>query len=131
MKLFGVERAMLVALSRAILPGGPAPDASVDYQAFWVELFTCAPPLVLLGVRASIWLFAVLPIALLGKLRPFLRLSDDERELVVTRANTHRLYLVRQAVMALKTFTAMAYFRDPAVRRHFELDRLVTGAPKP
>ncbi len=124
MKLFRFEERMLVEESRAVLPKGPVPAETVDFEAFYRELFAAAPPVVAFGLRGAIWLFALLPLFLLARLRLFSGLLPEERDLLLTRASEHRFYFLRQAAMALKTFACMAYFRDPRVRQYFELDRM-------
>lgn len=127
MTISRVELRLLLALSRALLPraDGQPGAADVDLVGFWNGFFRVAPPLAAVGLRLSAALLAVAPAFLIGRLRLFPGLSADEQDRALAAANTHPLYVVRQSVLALKTFVCLAYFRNPQVRLRFELDRLL------
>lgn len=127
MTLSRAELRLLVALSGAMLPRrGEQPGAAdVDLAAFWTAFFRVAPPLATVGMRLSALLLLLAPVLLLGRLQLFTRLGADGQDRVLAAANAHPLYVVRQSVLALKTFVCLGYFRDPRVRLHYGLDRLL------
>jgi hypothetical protein len=114
------ERAMRDALFAAMIPGDPAsglpPVGEIDLTAFWDELGRAAPLLLRLGLRATVWALAVLPVVVLRVPRTFVGLDEDGRQRFLERAAASGSFLVRQMVLTLKTVACLAYMRDGRVR---------------
>ncbi|MSP63447.1 MAG: hypothetical protein EXR72_24505 [Myxococcales bacterium] len=129
MKLSAWEARALDRLAAALLPS-PRPGVpgagAIDLRPFWREL-RHLPRAARLGVRAAIWLLTFGPLLLIGRFTTFGRLDPAAQERLLARVATHRIYLVRQLLQLLKTVVCFGYFRDPAVRRSFELDRQVVA----
>lgn len=108
------------ALFAAMIPGdrdaGLPPLASLDLSSFWASLDRSAPPLLRLGLRATVIALAILPLVILRAPRTFLALDDAERDRFLELAAKSPSYLVRQMVLTVKALACMAYTRDPAVR---------------
>lgn len=112
------ERRWRDALFGALIPPhakGPGLGA-LDLTAFWNELTFVAPPLLRLGLRVAVWMLTLSPLLLLGRVSLFPGLSDDEKDALLTRADSSRLFLLRQLVAVLKVVAGFAYFSDPRVR---------------
>lgn len=118
--LLPLERRWARALMGAMLPatpgGGPGIDA-LDLEPFWSDYERTAPPLVRLGLRASIWILTWLPLLSGRGLRPFHRLPAAQRDRLLCAWSESRWYLLRQLVMTVKVIVCFAAFRDPEVRR--------------
>ena len=87
------------------------------HRGFWAELSTAAPPLLRLGLRASIW---VVWLSALFRGRRFGRMTGPERAALVTRLESSRSYALRQVPMALKVVLSFAHFQRPEVRASVE-----------
>lgn len=114
------ERRLRDALLAAMIPGDPAsglpPLAAIDLTSFWADLDRAAPTLLRLGLRASVWALAILPVVILRAPRTFEALAAREQQRFLKLAAASRFYLVRQIVLTLKTIACLAYMRDPKVR---------------
>lgn len=117
----GFERRWCDALFGAMIPAsaGRPGVCDLDLAAFWAQYEESAPPLAKLGLRAAVWLLTLLPIVF-GHLRPFTSLDPAQRDAFLVEASVSPFYLVRQLVMAVKTFAAFAYFQDAGARAHLE-----------
>jgi len=99
------------------LPGDPAPGMStLDLSAFWPALSHAAPPLLRLGLRASVWLLTWLPLVTPGFFAPFFVMEEARRDRYLTTALSSRLFLVRQLVQTLKIVACFALFQDRGAR---------------
>jgi hypothetical protein len=125
------EREVRDALFAAMIPGDPAsglpPLAEIDLTAFWTELGRAAPLLLRLGLRATVWALAVLPVLVLGVPRSFVGLDDEARQQFLDRAAVSGSFLVRQMLLTLKTVACLAYLRDAKVRAIVEARGGVTA----
>jgi len=114
------ERDLRDALFAAMLPGDPAsglpPIAEIDLTAFWDDLGRAAPLLLRLGLRATVWALAVLPVVVLRVPRSFAGLDAEARQRFLERAAASGSFLLRQMVLTLKTVACLAYLRDARVR---------------
>ena len=104
--------ALIPAVDGAAVPG----IAALDLDAFWRRYQKTAPPLLQLGFRGAVWGLTWGPAFVPGVWRPLHWLAPEERERVLTEANTSRFYFARQLVMMLKTVASLAYFHAPAAR---------------
>jgi hypothetical protein len=90
--------------------------SELDLTSFWHNLDRTAPPLLRLGLRASVWLLTFAPLLVLGTPRLFPALPAEKRDALLRRAAGSRLYLLRQLVAAVKALACLAYLHDPRVR---------------
>ncbi len=105
-------------------PDGSHPGlAAVDTAKYWEDMERSAPGLVRLGLRASLWAVALLPLLLVGRLCFFASLSQSLKDRMLEKMASSRLYLLRQILATLKMLACFAYFRDPLVREKL-------GAPR-
>jgi hypothetical protein len=111
--------ALLAAVIPRIDPEGLPGLEDLDPGRFFGELDRAAPPLLRFGFRAAVWVLTFSPIFLLGKPRRFGALPPSDRDLLLGRAASSRLYLLRQLVLALKLVACFAYFQDPTLRARF------------
>lgn len=112
-----LARRVLRKLSReAYPPVLPVPGAAAAAEPFLEDLWRDAPVRVALahtGLAAALW---ALPPLLLGRAALWPRLAQEEKEEMLLRMLSSRLYLLRTAAQVLKGAAAMAILRDPGVR---------------
>ena len=94
---------------------GPA-LANLDLAAFWTRFQGAAPPLLRLGLRASVWLLTLGPPVLIGRWRPFHRLPAADQDRLLVRLLDHPAYLARQLALVLKLVASFAWFQDEGTR---------------
>jgi hypothetical protein len=100
-------------------PGGACGIGAMDVEGYMTHTFARIPLEPALGIRLAIWIVALAPIFVLGRLRTIHRLSKDDRQRVLTRLTAHPVYAVRQLVLGLKAVAALLYAADPRVRATF------------
>ena len=120
MKLSQFETAWAEAEMHAIFPG--ASEEGWPTSARW----TCAASSAgscdgcwlraALGLRLAIWMVALAPVLVLGRLATFGSLALVDRERVLTRLAASSWYAVRSLVTLLKTMGALLYAGNQAVR---------------
>jgi hypothetical protein len=124
MKLTRFEHRWAQATLVAMFPGaredGFADIAAMDVHGFLVELTRSMPFKARLGLRAALWLVALAPLFVLRRLTTIARLSSSDGERVVAALCASRSYGVRSLVMMLKTFGALLYAGDDAIRARFK-----------
>ncbi len=110
------ERRWRDALLAAMIPaeGGRPGISEVEQGAFWELYREAAPPVLRLGLRASVWALTWSAVPLAG--RPFHRLSPEKKDRFLNRRAASRLYLVRQLVMTLKLVGCFLWLSDDDVR---------------
>ena len=79
------------------------------------------------GFRAAVWLVALAPLFVLGRLRTIVGLLPADRERLVEKLLANRAYFIRSLVLILKTMGALLYAGDAAVRARM----LVPSRPQP
>jgi choline dehydrogenase-like flavoprotein len=125
--LTAFERRQLRAICDAIIPsGGSIPEGALDVQVperieEWLARFSPASRRL---VRAMIGGYSLTPL-LSSKLRPFARLSTEQREAWASRSDHARNRLRRDAFAGLHTLVTIAYASSPQVRERLGWD----GAP--
>jgi hypothetical protein len=119
----GFERRWRDALFAAMIPSSQTCEGAaipglieLDLTAFWEILERQAPPLLRLGLRASVWALTFAPLLVVGSPRLFSSLPEARRDLVLRRAAGSRLYLLRQLVTTIKALACLAYFTDERAR---------------
>jgi hypothetical protein len=129
MKLTKFENRWAEAALGAIFPGtsdGFADIRAMDVAGFLREVFRLVPLQAALGIRVAIWVAALAPLFVLGRLATIVGLAVGDRESVVARLVTSRWYVVRSLVLILKTIGALLYAGDDNVRARM----LVPARPK-
>jgi hypothetical protein len=114
------ERWACAALS-AIYPGGgeerwPLGIRQGDVEGFLRDLFARVPLLAALGLRAAIWIVALAPIFLMGRLVTVMRLSSHEQQALLATLSSSSSYAVRQLILALKASGGMLFGAALSVR---------------
>jgi len=131
MKLSRMELSWAEASMGAIFPGssesGLAGIQAMDLRGFLAQVMRVVPFQAALGLRLAVWLVALAPLFVLGRLRTIARLSLEDREKVVARLVASRAYAIRSLVLILKTMGALLYAGDDAVRARM----LVPSRPQP
>jgi len=124
-QLSAFERAITQSVFDAILPGlaGRAPAArDHDLVGAHQRMLAAMPRPHALGFRAAfVATELAIPLLVLGRPARLSRLSPPARVAAVRAVVYHRMYLVRQLGLLLKTAAGFAYFQQPGVRDHFGL----------
>jgi hypothetical protein len=140
MKLARFEERWAEAALGAIFPGsledGFADIRGMDVWGFLRQVVRAAPARAALGLRLAIWMCALAPLFVLGKLSTLAGLAAAEREKAIGRLAASSFYFVRSLVLILKTMGALLYAGDDAVRARMDARRpksasLITLRPKP
>jgi hypothetical protein len=120
MKFAVFEDRWAEAAMGAIFPGsseaGLRDIRAMDVRGFLHQVMRCVPFQAALGLRLAVWLVALAPFFVLGRLATIASLAVGDRERVVDRLVASRFYVVRSLVLILKTMGALLYAGDDAVR---------------
>lgn len=118
-RLTSFERAWTDAAFDAIYPDGTSLPHGIVRQEparYFDELLADVPLEQSLGLRASLWIAALAPLFVIGKLATIASLAPADRERVLERLLESPVYAVRQLVLGLKAMATMLYVRSDAVR---------------
>lgn len=115
------ERRWARAIFRSLYPSGAHPRVSVglsesDADRVLDEALLHWPLPGLLALRAGLWAVALAPLFVIGRLRTFTGLRDEERTRVLERLYESDVYLARNFVVLLKTLAGIHYMGSPAIR---------------
>jgi hypothetical protein len=131
MKLSRLEMRWAEASMGAIFPGssesGLAGIQAMDVRGFLGQVMRIVPFQSALGLRLAVWLVALAPLFVLGRLCTIAGLVPADREKVVGRLVASRAYAIRSLVLILKAIGALLYAGDDAVRARM----LVPSRPRP
>jgi hypothetical protein len=100
----------------------------VDYAAVLMRMMREATPIAALGLRAAIWLCALAPLWLWGKLSTVSKLAVERHPDLLRELLSHRLFVVRELTMLLKLCAAMALLGAPSVRQRSGYDHVQAAA---
>lgn len=118
--MLSFERRWARQLLGAFAPGGGpglAPiEGEVDYVGALGRMMRGATPLAALGMRLALWLVALAPFWLWGRLTTVTRLAADRRTELLCQLLCHRAFAVRELTLLLKLCAAMALLGTPTVR---------------
>ena len=130
MRLTGIENRWAEAAMGAIFPGsreqGLTDIRAMDVRGFLARVVASVPSKVALGLRLAVWIVALAPLFVLGRLATITSLAQADRERVVAALVMSRNYALRSLVMILKTMGALLYAGDDAVRARM----MVPSKPK-
>ena len=120
MRLTGIENRWAEAAMGAIFPGsreeGLTDIRAMDVRGFLGRVVASVPSKVALGLRLAVWIVALAPLFVLGRLATITSLAQADRERVVAALVMSRNYALRSLVMILKTMGALLYAGDDGVR---------------
>jgi hypothetical protein len=126
--MLSFERRWARSLLSGFAPvGGPglAPlRDEVDYEGVLVRMMREATPLAALGLRAAVWVGALAPLWLWGKLSTISKLAHERRPDLLRALLGHRVFVVRELALLLKLCAAMALLGTPSVRMRSGYDHV-------
>jgi hypothetical protein len=103
---------------------GLAPrEGEVDYLRAYRRMHAGSTPLAALGLRFALWMVALAPIWLLGRLITFSELARAERTELLSRLLRHTSLVVRELALLLKLTAAIALLGTPSVRERSGYDK--------
>jgi hypothetical protein len=137
--MMGFERRWARHVLAAFAPiGGPglAPlQDEVDYESALRRMMRGASPLAAAGMRLALWIAALAPIWLWGRVTTVTRLAVERRPELLRQLLGHRAFAVRELTLLLKLCAAMALLGTPSVRARSGYDdvpvRPITVRPAP
>ncbi|MFB6262141.1 MAG: hypothetical protein ABEL76_00760 [Bradymonadaceae bacterium] len=110
----------------AMLPARPEDDQpgvlDADLDRFWRRFRSSAPLDMKLAFRAAVWTLTWWPILTGYAARPFPLLAEDDQQEILERANGSDLHALREFANLIRLAASLAYFHDPEIREHFDLD---------
>lgn len=120
MKLTRFETAWVEAEMQAIFPGssdeGLTDIRAMDVRGFITQTMRYMPLQAAFGFRVAVWVVALAPLLLLGRLATIAGLALPDREKVIARLVASKSYAIRSLVLILKTLGALLYAGDDGVR---------------
>jgi len=134
MKFFSFERRWLRAVLDSILPSCAHPTLDLAARAvpldrFVDDLLLRAPTLAVLGVRASLWVITLSPLAR-GRLRLFRSLAPYEQIALLEALARSRIHLLREVPVLLKTLACLGYCGVPEVQRRVGIELVASTPPR-
>jgi hypothetical protein len=96
--------------------GGARGVGTMNIEAYLEQTFMAIPLEPAIGLRIAIWIVALAPLFVLGRVATIHGLSKPERARAVAKLVMSRIYAVRQLVVALKAVAAFLYAGDREVR---------------
>jgi hypothetical protein len=115
----GAPRADRAALSPFAADAGgalPLGITELDLDGFLDETLATLPFESSFGLRAAIWLLALAPLFVIGKLATIASLRAEDRLRVLQALAASPSYAIRSTVMALKAIGALLYCGDARLR---------------
>jgi hypothetical protein len=120
MKLAPIENRWAEAALAAIFPGSSEQGldgiSAMNIASYLGDVMAWVPLRAAMGLRVAIWLVALAPLFVLGRLTTIAGLSPAERERLMMVLVASRSYAVRSLVLVLKSFGALLYASDARVR---------------
>jgi hypothetical protein len=122
MRLTTLESRLAHAALEAFAPRLPSLRASIDYAGVLGQMMRNSTRKAAFGMRLALWVVALAPLWLGGKLCTFASLSLERRTRMITRLMAHKIYVVRELMQLLKMTAAMALLSNDHVRRRSRYD---------
>jgi hypothetical protein len=127
MTLLAFERRWAHAVLEAFAPPGgvglaPQPG-EVDYVGGMQRMLGSFTTRAALGLRAGLWIAALAPLWMGGRLASMARMSLEARTELVRRLLVHRSFLVRELTFLLKTAASFALLGTSSIRARSNYDR--------
>lgn len=117
-------RQLLSAFAPSGGPGLSPLKDEVDYLRALTRMRREATPVAALGLRLAIWIAALAPLWLWGKLTTISKLAIEHRTELLRELLAHRAFAVRELVTLLKLSAAMALLGTPSVRARSGYDHV-------
>jgi hypothetical protein len=121
-------KSLLSAFAPAGGPGLSPLENEVDYVGVLLRMKREATPLAALGMRVAIWIGALAPLWLWGKLATVTELARERRPELLRELLGHRVFAVRELTLLLKLCAAMALLGAPTVRLRSGYDHVKPAA---
>jgi hypothetical protein len=96
----------------------------VDYLSAYRRMCLRSTALAGFGLRLAVWMVALAPLWLLGRLSTFSKMACRERTELLTRLLVHNSFVVRELTMLLKLTAAMALLGTLSVRARSGYDNV-------
>jgi len=126
--LFAFELAWADAAFDAILPPPPRSAlvhgiAEMKPGAFLDDVLSEAPLEAAVGLRLTLWMIALAPLFELRRFATVASLDADDREKLLERLLSSRIYAVRQLVAGFKAMGSLLYAQSKQVRKQMTSPR--------
>jgi hypothetical protein len=121
-------RQLLSAFAPSGGPGLSPRRDEVDYLRVLTRMRREATPIAAFGLRLAIWIAALAPLWLWGKLTTISKLAIEHRTELLRELLSHRAFAVRELVTLLKLSAAMALLGTPSVRARSGYDQVQAAA---
>jgi hypothetical protein len=121
-------RQLLAAFAPTGGPGLAPLQDEVDYLSVLARMRHEATPLAALGLRLAIWIAALAPLWLWGKLTTISKLALERRTELLRELLVHRAFVIRELALLLKLSAAMALLGTPSVRARSGYDHVQAAA---
>jgi hypothetical protein len=105
-----------------------SPRGEVDYLSTFRRMRHGSTRLARLALRLAVWMVALAPLWLLGRVATFSKLARRERTELLVRLLVHNSFVVRELTMLLKLTAAMALMGTASVRARSGYDDLQPAA---
>jgi hypothetical protein len=126
--MMAFERRWARHLLAAFAPAGSAglspSEHEVDYLGVLTRMMRETTPLAALGLRLAIWMAALAPLWLWGRISTISKLKSDRRTQLLVELLAHRVFAVRELSLLLKLCAAMALLGAPSMRQRSGYDHV-------
>ena len=120
---------VLTAFTHEAEPGLCPRTGEVDYLGAFRRMRRGSTALAGLGLRLAVWMVALAPLWLLGRVATFSTMARRERTELLSRLLVHNSFVVRELTMLLKLTAAMALLGTLSVRARSGYDNVQAVAP--
>ncbi len=125
--MLAMERRWAAAVLEGFAPVGGAglapAEGEADYLGAMEQMMRASTRKAAFGLRVALWIAALAPVWLLGKLHTLGSMSREGRAEILARLLAHRVFLVRELTLLLKLSACMALFARPSLRERSNYDR--------
>jgi hypothetical protein len=120
-RLSSFEQAWIDAAFDAIYPEPPSsllPHGirSMHPARFFEEVLASVPLEQSIGLRMTLWMVALAPLFMIGRLGTIASITPEDRTRVLTRLVTSPRYVVRQLAMSFKAIATLLYVQSDRIR---------------
>lgn len=102
----------------------------VDYLVCLRRMRAASTTKAAFGLRIAVWLVALAPLWLWGKLATIQGVPLSQRTSLVGELLTHRFFVVRELMLLLKLTASIALLGTPSVRARSRYDSVTRSKPK-
>ena len=125
--MLAFEERWAVAVLAEFAPAGGTgfspKEGEVDYLETLRSMMRASTRTAALGFRIALWITALAPLWLFGKLSTFRGVAREKRTEILQRLLNHRSYIVRELVLVLKMSACFALFRVGALRERSQYEK--------